>query len=203
MFTTSSTDMDTDTDKDTYYIKDIQNGNISSYSYLVHKYKNLVFNLVYRILKNREDSEEVSQDAFVNAFNVINEFNFKAKFSTWIYKIAYNAAISRLRHKKTFSFLKTNELEDNFTDDDSYSIENILQLELDEKKEIIQKLLSELNEEENVLIALYYFNDCSIQEISEITSLTVSNVKIKLYRTRKLLMNNLKKWLGKEYEYWK
>ena len=188
---------------DIYFIKDIQNGNISSYSYLVNKYKNLVFNLVYRILRNREDAEEVSQDAFVNIFNMINEFNYKAKFSTLLYRIAYNAAISKLRHKKTYNYLKTEELEDDFSEDDSYSIENILQLEHYEKGEIVRKLLSELNDEGNVLIALYYFNDCSIQEISEITSLSLSNVKIKLFRIRKSLLNNLKKMLGKEYEYWK
>ena len=188
---------------DTYYIKKIQKGDISSYYYLVEKYKKLVYNLIYRILRNNEDAEEVSQDAFVNAFNVINEFNYKAKFSTWLYRIAYNAAISRLRHKKSFNFLKCDEIDEDSYDDVNFSIESVLGLERDEKKIIIRKLLEMLNEEENILISLYYFNDCSIQEISEITSLTISNVKIKLFRTRKLLLENLKKMLGKEYEYWK
>ena len=190
-------------DNDVYYIGETKKGNVSSYSYLVNKYKNLVYNLAYRILKNREDAEEVSQDAFLKAFNVINEFNNKAKFSTWLYKIVYNIAISMVRHKKTLNYLKTDELDEDLFDNQEFSFQNVFQMEIDEKKEIVQNLLNELNDEENILIALYYFNDCSIQEISEITSLSMPNVKIKLYRTRKSLLVKLKKILGKEYEYWK
>jgi RNA polymerase sigma-70 factor (ECF subfamily) len=75
-------------------------GEQSAYTFLVEKHKNLVFSIVLKVLSSREDAEEVAQDVFLKAYQSLGSFEMKSKFSTWLYRIAYNAAISKTRKKK-------------------------------------------------------------------------------------------------------
>ncbi len=85
---------------DTQLIGRILDGDKSGYAVLVDRYKDLAYTIAYRVLGKREDAEEVVQDAFVKAFQNLSSFRQKAKFSTWLYRIVYNTAISRHRQKK-------------------------------------------------------------------------------------------------------
>lgn len=85
---------------DQHYIHQIIGGNTSAFSILVNQYKDLVFTLSYKMLKNKEEAEEVSQDTFVKIFNSLNKFKGESKFSTWIYKITYNTCLDRLKKSK-------------------------------------------------------------------------------------------------------
>ena len=89
---------------DNYYIDRVLSGDVSAYALLVSKHKNLVFSIVLKILNNREDAEEIAQDVFLKAYQSLKKFEQKSKFSTWLYRIAYNSAISRTRKKK-FEFV--------------------------------------------------------------------------------------------------
>jgi RNA polymerase sigma factor (sigma-70 family) len=80
----------------------IKDGDFSACRYIVDKYKSFVFNIALRILRNREDAEEVAQDSFIKAFKAIDTFRYQSKFSTWLYRITFNNAISRTRQKKFF-----------------------------------------------------------------------------------------------------
>ena len=88
------------TTNDQYYINLITQGDTIAFSVLVERYKDLVFTLTYRILKNREDAEEASQDTFIKAYKSLSKFKGDSKFSTWIYKIAYNTSLDRLKKTK-------------------------------------------------------------------------------------------------------
>jgi RNA polymerase sigma-70 factor (ECF subfamily) len=176
---------------DIFYIQQIIAGNARAYAFLVEKHKELVFSIALKILHNREDAEEVAQDAFVKAYQSLSGFKNEAKFSTWLYRIVYNSAISKVRKKK----LELSPLDDstinNYSDDNMDS--NFFLVEEPDQFELLQKALQSLPEDENVIVSLFYQNDHSIEDISAITGLTVANVKVKLHRIRKKLYTEMQK----------
>jgi len=182
-------------DEDNLCIEEIKKGNISAYNKLIIKHEKLAFNIAYKITKNREDSEEICQDAFLKAYKNISFFNGDSKFSTWLYRIIYNTAISKTRKKKIdINTSKEENLLINITDTKNATID----LEKNERKKFINHALEKLPAEENILINLFYIKEKSIDEIAIITSLSKSNVKVKLYRARKKIYSELEKILKTE-----
>jgi RNA polymerase sigma-70 factor (ECF subfamily) len=183
--------------KDNYYIDRILKGDTNAYASLVNKHKNLVFTIAVKILKNREDAEELAQDVFIKAFEVLKTFKKESKFSTWLYRIAFNMAVSKTRKKKLPTVNLETEIIENFSIDDI--VPDMQELSNEEQKNCIEKALNVLPYEENIIITLFYYDDKSIEEISEITSLTVSNVKVKLHRIRKKLYSIIHQIIIKEF----
>lgn len=180
---------------DRYYISKVLKGDVQAFSYLVDKYQDMVFTLAFRILKNRENAEEVAQDSFVKVYQNIGKFRSKSKFSTWLYRIVYNTAISRVRVKQKTTMSIDNQKFFEIGDDDqnvskSFDIEN--------NKMILQRLLNKLDESDRALITLYYLDECKVSEISEITGQNRSNIKVKLHRTRKKMQEELHKIMKSE-----
>lgn len=174
---------------DSHYIERVLNGDTAAYASLVAKHKNLVFSIALKILNSREDAEEVAQDCFLKAFQALKTFEGKSKFSTWLYRIVYNAAISRTRKKKIDLIPMDNYVIHNYTEDDlSGGIEG---LGAEERRIMVERALERLPGDDNLLITLFYKGDNSIDEISEITGLSVSNVKVRLHRIRKKLYEEL------------
>ena len=85
---------------DTELIDRILSGEVSKYAMLVDRYKDLAFTVAYRILYHREDAEEIVQDAFLKAYQNLKLFKRKSRFSTWLYRIVYNTAVSKKRLKR-------------------------------------------------------------------------------------------------------
>lgn len=179
---------------DRFYIGQVLNGDTSAYSALVDRHKQMVFTIVVKVLRNREDAEEVAQDVFVKAFEALSTFKAKAKFSTWLYRIAYNSAISRSRKKKPEFTAIDEEMIDNYTIDTVSRSVN--ELSKNEQIAALNSLMEKLPEEENLLLTLFYKKEKSIDEISEITGYSASNVKVKLYRIRKRMYDELKRYLN-------
>lgn len=172
-------------------LKKIAEGNFSACRYIVDKYKDYVFNIAFRICKNSDDAEEVAQDGFMKAFNQLKSFNHESKFSTWLYRIVYNTAISKTRKAKFCTVPVDEEWVENHL---SFStLEGAWQqLVLKDKQKIVKEAINSLADDEVLLINLYYHYDHSFGEISEITGLTVDNVKVKMFRIRKKLLDWLK-----------
>ena len=182
--------------EDSYYIKRVLNGNLASYAVLVEKYKSLAYTLAVRIAKNHEDAEEIAQDSFLKAYNSLKSFKKESKFSTWLYKIIYNTAISRFRKKQIDSFsLDDSPFQESVHDDYDDGL-NIMHLK--ERKKIISQAISKLKEDEGVVMTLFYMSENNTKEIEEITGFTNSNIKILLYRGRNKLLFELKKILKEE-----
>ena len=178
------------TKPDEYYIDQTLKGNVNAYAFLVEKYKQMVFTLAVRIVKNREGAEEISQDAFVKAYSNLSKFEGKSKFSTWLYKITYFASLDEVKRKKRT--LNYKEL-DAFDEDELGNIQDAVDfLHQEERKKVIQTALFKLKEEERVILTLYYFEELPIKEIAKIVNLSDDNVKIKLFRSRKKLVAILK-----------
>lgn len=181
---------------DQHYINQIIEGNTNAFSVLVNQYKDLVFTLTYKMLKNKEEAEEVSQDTFIKIFNSLNKFKGESKFSTWIYKITYNTCLDKLKKNK-----KDNNVVyiEDFKEHQVNAIQNIIEsIDEKERNQKIQECLQLLPSEEAFLLTLYYFDDQSTEEIAKVIDCNANNVKIKLYRTRKKLASILKEQLEPE-----
>lgn len=170
-------------------IQKIQKGDNSAFSVLVDRYRDMVYTIIHRIVRNHEEAEEIAQDVFLKAFHSLDSFKGKSKFSTWLYRIAYNAAITRTRKKKIEMGALDEQLMENYTQDEIN--EDIYTLDTQEQKKFIDHVLANLPEKEYLIITFYYKEECSISEIAEITGLSESNVKVKLHRIRKKLYDDL------------
>lgn len=181
---------------DQHYIDKILQGETNAFAVLVDRYKDMIFTLALKMIKNREESEEVAQDTFIKIFNSLSKFKGDSKFSTWIYKIAYNTCLDRLKKNKKEDL---NISIDEFSTHLIKTMDNALSaLEDKERKQAIQNCLNLLPSEENFLLTLFYFEDQNLEEIGKIMSITANNVKIKLFRSRQKLAVILKKQLEPE-----
>lgn len=172
-------------DKDIRTVKLVLEGKTRAYAYLVNRYKDMVFNITYRILRNSEDAEEAAQDTFVKAYQSLSSFGFRSKFSTWLFRIAYNTAISRTR-KFSPELSELNEQLLNARDDEDFSLQMDVPDE-EMQRTLLEKALAKMDAEDNSLVSMYYTDDLSVAEISQITGLSESNVKVRLFRLRNRL----------------
>ncbi len=181
---------------DQFYIAKILEGDSSYYTHIVNRYKNLVYSIVVRMLKNEDDANEVAQDVFVKVYTSLASFKGEAKFSTWIYKIAYHKCLDAIKKKKrSFDTVSVDAVYDLSAD----GIENALNiLEEADKKKAINRAIMSLKEDYAMILTLYYFDELSLKEITEVVGGSLDNVKIKLYRGRKMLFTELKKELDPE-----
>ncbi|GAA4277773.1 RNA polymerase sigma factor [Aquimarina mytili] len=181
---------------DQYYINQVLEGHVNAFSVLVERYQNLVYTVVYRMLKNKEQAEEVAQDSFVKAYESLRKYRGEAKFSTWLYTIAYRKSLDAIKANKR---MKTSEFIDNINEGEIGLVNDALSyLQAKERKEIISDSILKLPEDEAVIVTLYYFEEKSIKEIVEIVGLTIDNVKVKLYRSRKKLYSILQHHISPE-----
>lgn len=185
--------------KDQIYIDKVLNGDISVYSKLVDRHKDMAFSIALKIVRIREDAEEIVQDAFIKAYQKLSSFRKDAKFSTWLYRIVYNAAISHTRKRRLESTeLTTGTIENYSVDEISESVDR---MDKQRQKELVNKLIDQLPALEFTLINLYYRQELSVDEISGITDLSTSNVKVKLFRIRKALYHKLQKEVNNSHSY--
>lgn len=181
---------------DQHYISLVIKGDTNAFAVLVDEYKHMVFTLAVKMVKNREEAEEVAQDTFLKAYRSLARYNGDAKFSTWLYKIVYNTCLDRIR--------KNNRNQHTVAIDDHTglqltSLDNILgSIEENERKQIIQDCLNLLPGEDSFLLTLYYFEEQPVKEIAKIMNINANHVKIKLYRSRKRLTTVLKGKLENE-----
>ncbi|MCK0110195.1 sigma-70 family RNA polymerase sigma factor [Flavobacteriaceae bacterium S0825] len=184
------------TTNDQVYIEAILKGDTNAFTVLVDRYKDLVYTLTLRMMKHTEEAEEAAQDTFIKAYKSLNKFKGDSKFSTWVYRVAYNTCLDRLKKNKRQQYtVEINE----YTEHQVKTLDNALdQIEAKEKEEAIQECLALLPSEDSFLLTLYYFEELSLEEIGKIVSLKPNNVKVKLFRSRKKLATILKRKLDND-----
>lgn len=167
-------------------IESVKRGNQFDYSILIDRYKNKAFSLLKRMLKNDMEAEEVLQDCFLKAYNGLNNFKYESKFSTWFYRIVYNSALTKLSGKKR-------KIENEMTNiEDHFDLQSNLDYNVTEQKDIskfINIIVEKLPEKYSSIINMFYLNEMSCEEISEIMGTSVNNVKVMLHRSRNILRN--------------
>ncbi len=165
-------------------IESVKRGNQSDYAILVDRYKNKAFSLLKRMLKDEMDAEEILQDSFLKAYKALPAFKQEAKFSTWFYRIVYNTALTKLSTKKRKIEKEMSSIDDHL---DLKSGDNGIISERKNTSEFITRLVAKLPEKSASVITMFYLNEMSCEEISEVMNTTVNNVKVILHRSRNAL----------------
>lgn len=185
--------MGTNRETDIELIELVKTGHTAAYRELITRYKDYAYTIAFRVLANREDAEEVTQDAFVKVYKGVANFQANSKFSTWLYRIVLNTAISYKRKKK----IPVETLED-YKVIGSGEISNMQEYQQLEQKKFIQLALNTMLPDDVSVITLFYFKELSLEEMSEITGIAVNTLKVKLFRARKRLFETLGRILKKE-----
>jgi RNA polymerase sigma factor (sigma-70 family) len=182
--------------EDKQYIGRVLKGEANAYAFLVNKYKSMAFSLALKLVKNREDAEEIAQDSFIKAYQSLGQFRGNAKFSTWLYRIVYNSSISHMRK----SSVELISIEDSGFVEKEYSevTDAYYRLKELERKKFLHLALEKLDPDENFLVTLYYYDEKDLDEIARITGLTKNNTKVKIFRARQKMMVMLKQYLNEE-----
>jgi RNA polymerase sigma-70 factor (ECF subfamily) len=181
-------------ENDLFYIQRVKTGDIQAFSAIVSNYRQMVFSIVLKMVKNREDAEDITQEVFIKVFKSLEQFNSASEFSTWLYRIAYNTTLSELRKKKMFF----TSIDDDLTAiNEIYTDENETE-EMEIKLQHLDNALKKLPPDEIFLVTLHYMDGQSIENISQISNLSVANVKVKLHRIRKKLALELNKLMQDE-----
>ena len=154
---------------DTYYIQRIQAGDTACFACLLDKYSRPVHSLILKVVRNREDAEELAQNVFMKVFKLLSSFKGECSFSTWIYRLPYNTAIS-----------------------EQEVAEALDRTDSSDQIQMLDAALAQLPPDERAIILLFYMKEKTIDEVATITGLTASNIKVKLHRIRKKLFFVLK-----------
>ena len=171
-------------------------GNRLAFRRLVEKYQNYVFTIALKILKQRELAEEVAQDVFLKVFHTLDSFEGKSKFSTWLYTIAYRTAIDVARKKQLLTQTLEEERTKNWQDD--FHEDGLQRVSRQDLQQYLKAAIDQLDPLDASIITLYYLHEKLVKEIAEITGLTETNIKTKLYRLRDRLREILTQQLGAE-----
>jgi RNA polymerase sigma-70 factor (ECF subfamily) len=185
-----------DMNSDQIYIDKVLSGDTNAFAYLINKYKDMTYTIAIKIVKSHEDAEEVAQDSFLKAYEKLNTFKGNAKFSTWLYTIVYRNSITKIRKKKVDTSDIDDYVIDNHSEGDDFP--QIEAIKSEEQQKYVREAIDKLPEKDALLITLFYMNDNSIEEIEQITGLTQSNIKVKLFRARKKLNQELSLLLKEE-----
>ena len=166
-------------------IERITRGETELFAHIADHYAPMIYALVVRIVGLREDAEELTQDIFLQAFEHLESFNFKSSFSTWLYRIAYNRAMTFSRRKRhAFYSVDENRLRA-VSDNDMEQME--AEAENEQQIDSLMRAIDLLESEERALITLFYYEGRSVAECADIMSQSESNIKVRLHRIRKKL----------------
>jgi RNA polymerase sigma-70 factor (ECF subfamily) len=180
--------------KDLVYVQRVKAGDIQAFTTIVARYGDMVYTVVRRLVGCREDAEDITQEVFIKVFKSLEQFREESEFSTWLYRIAYNTAISELRKRK-LSFVRVNDSQQFDSDRHAdFDVDEAMEL----KHQHLDRALKTLPPDETFLIALHYMDGQSIDNMSKICNMSVSNVKVKLHRIRKKLTEEINKLMQDE-----
>jgi len=177
-------------------IEKIKRGERDLFKELVDKYKDMVFNICFGFVKNKEDAEDITQDVFFTIYKNIKGFKFESKISTWIYRIAVNRSLNHIRNRKLSRIFNKISLKEESegkeaeipaAQDSSADFKVITK----EKKNIISKALNGLPSNQRVAFTLYNIEGFTYEEIAEIMGCSISSVESRIHRAKMNLQKKL------------
>jgi RNA polymerase sigma-70 factor (ECF subfamily) len=186
-----------DLESDAVLIRRHLSGDRRAFEILFRRYQTPIFNLVSRMVGG-EDAHDLTQDVFCNALRALHNFRGEAKFSTWLYSIARNVCLNRLRHNAVIREESLDEMQEGSPASDGlpdFSADVHKIAETRELQQIVGSVLAKLPPEQRLLITLRDFEQLSYEEISRITEMSLSNVKSRLHRARMAFKDKFKPYL--------
>ena len=180
-------------------IRRLQERDETAFRELVETYRDRVFNMTFRMLGNREEAEDVSQEVFITVFKSIDSFRGDAKFSTWLYRVTANHCKNRIKYLARRHDRSKSEFDERIDRQAAAGVTTApteirrpdQQVEGAETAVMIQKLIAELDEDHRVLIVLRDIEELSYEEICQITELPEGTVKSRLHRARQALRKKI------------
>lgn len=177
---------------DDQLIKATLAGSQESFGQLVRKYQDRLYNGMVQVTRDPVEAEDVVQEAFIKAFTKLDSFHGKSAFFTWLYRIAYNVAISRMRKKKpTVSLGGRDESNQLQLPGDGPAPDAEIQTE--EQAAQLMQALGYLSEEHRAILVLREMEEMDYEAISEILDLPIGTVRSRLHRARSQLKEQLEK----------
>ncbi len=176
-------------------INEVIKGDQDAFEEIVTLFQHRLYHVCYRMLSNRQEAEDIAQEAFVRAYINIHTFDQKRKFSTWIFRIATNLCIDRIRKKKPDYYLDANvpgteglTMYSQIAANEPLPEEQVAQMETQER---IQYEIGQLSDKYRSVIILRYLEELPLQEISEILELPLGTVKTRVHRGRAALRKQM------------
>jgi RNA polymerase sigma-70 factor (ECF subfamily) len=182
---------------DNEIISKVLRGDQQAYAGLVNRYQNYVFTLALRMLKTREDAEEVAQDVFIKAYKYLADFRGASKFTTWLYTIVNNTCISFLRKKK----LEVHSLDHEKVFEAADNIDSGMQANHIEQKsrvQMVNRAISLLNPDDAGILTLFYKGEQSLEEIAQVLKVEANTAKVRLHRARTRLKEKMELYFAEE-----
>jgi len=187
-------------DADWVVVKQVQAGDVAAFDQLIRKYRERIFGVIYNLTSNREDASDLTQDAFIKAFQSINRFQGQSSFFTWVYKIAVNTALSHLRKNRMRTFFSLEKVQEDETnsqilnqltdktgaDRDTY---------LHELQEKLNEAMQKLSIKHRTVITLFEIDGLSHAEIAQIMECSEGTVRSRLHYAKQFLQGELSKYL--------
>jgi len=190
-------------DADLEVVRRVQAGDVAAFDALIMKYRERVLGIIYNMTSNREDAADLTQDAFIKAFQSIHRFQGQASFFTWLYRIAVNSTLSHLRKNRMRSFFSlesvgegdpvSRELIDALTDKTGVGRETFVR-ELQEK---LNEAMQKLSINQRTVVTLFEIDGLSHQEIAEVMGCSIGTVRSRLHYAKQLLQADLQQYLPK------
>jgi len=176
-------------------IKKSQKGDIKAFEELIRDYKKIAYNIALRVMKNKENAEDASQEALIKVYKNIKNFNQKSTFKVWLYRIVMNACID-LQRKNKHEVTSLDSLKKGKDNDYKVEIEDTSKgpdaiLESKLNNEILYKCIDNLAEDHKQIIILRDLQELSYREISDVLNCSEGTVKSRLSRARTKLKKNL------------
>jgi RNA polymerase sigma-70 factor, ECF subfamily len=182
---------------DNEIISKVLKGEQNAYAELVNRYQAYVFTLVLRMIKSREDAEEVAQDVFIKAYRSLADFRGESKFSTWLYTIANTTSITFLRKKKLDVHSLDNEKFFEVADSkDSGFRANLV--EQKSRVNMVNEAITMLSPDDAEILTLFYKAEQNLEEIARILRVETNTVKVRLHRARARLKDKMEKNFSEE-----
>ncbi len=177
-------------------VKKAKAGDGRAYDQLMEMYHDAVFNIILRMVRNRQEAEDLTQETFIKAYNSINSFNEEYAFSTWLFKIASNHCIDFFRKRKLVTYsmdepvkYKDDEIAHEYADNEPTVDKEMV---ASEKSKMIRQAIEKLPDKYRMAIILRHHEEKSYEEIAEILNLPLGTVKARIFRAREMLKKILK-----------
>ncbi len=168
---------------DQHWIDCVLAGDRLAYGMLVNRYKHMVFTLALKIVRNREDAEEVAQDVFLKAYTALKTYKGEARFSTWLYKIAYYRSLDYIKKNQRMpSTVTIDNLTSKVHSETPGSAEGF-----DERGELIRKAMEQLSRDDQIILTLHYYEDMALNEIATVMGISSNTAKTRIFRGRQRL----------------
>ena len=169
-------------DEETLLVEQILSGEKDLFRLLIRRYQQRVHSLGLSFFHNREDAADFTQDVFLRSYRSLASFGGRSRFSTWLYRIAYNTAVNGINRRREYQSLAEEPLSEDNPE------QQVLRLAA---AEAVRAAVKELPEKYRVCVDLYFFYGCSLKEIEAITGFPENTVKYHVFRAKKLLREKL------------